>query len=356
MAYDYEYMPLEMETDEFETGYEELETDSEELEAADFEFETGARVQRIVPYPRIGDKSAFQDDEADEFEFAQELDQEIFLPDTRKVVTDTTKVPFRFICHLSIGYESEDRKVQGSGTASGTLIGRLHVLTCGHALKIKMPNGTVLMARKITVTPGRNSAHAKHSEWKPFGSVGVKSFKAHDNWVKSFDFQYDFGLLTLKSDIGGKKFRSLGNKPLGCWGATGGTSLTPLDPATLAKKLVNMGGYPGDKCGADPKSAVKSCARGKDSTAQFVAYDEVIDPKPPGEPHLIYHKADLKAGQSGAPLWRWEKATGKRYLVGIQSTETANIAADGTRTPLRNSAVRVTAKMMDDLKKWGWVV
>ncbi len=353
MPYDYEYTPLEMEADEFETEEEMYEGGFGEFEAPEFEFETPSpRIARLAHYPRVGDMSAFEE-EADEFEFEEEFEQEVFPPDTRKVVLDTTQVPFRFICHLSVAYTSDDKKVKASGHASGTLIGRGHVLTCGHVVNIRMPDGTVLKATKITVTPGRNSTRPKSTDWKPFDSVQAKSFKAHDNWVKSYDWQYDYALVTLKSDIGAKTFKALGNQPLGCWGLTGGTSLAPLDPAKLEKKLVNIGGYPEDKCGADAKSPGKSCERAKDSTAQFIAYDEVLDPKPSAEPRLIYHKADLIKGQSGAPLWRWDKPAGKRYLVGVQSTETHSIAANGTRTPLRNSAVRITSEVIKSLRDWG---
>ncbi len=354
MPYEYEDLTLELETgDEFEMGYEELEADSGELEAP-FEFEAGARIVRAAPEgPRWGDDSAFRSEFG---EFEEELDQEVFPPDTRVVVKNTTLIPFRFICHIAIGYLSTDGKVKASDAASGTLIGRRHVLTCGHAFDDATLQGKQFKVATVTVTPGRNSADPKKSQWKPFGSVTVKAsaVKVHPNWPKNADRQFDYALITLDTDIGAKRFKVIGNAPLGCWGITGGTSLTPLAPKNLEKKIVNIGGYPGDKCGADPLSPASACDREKQARAQFIAYDEVIDPAPGREPGMIYHKADLKKGQSGAPLWRWEKSTGMRSLVGIQSYEAHAVAADGTRTPAWNAAVRNTAALMTTLKSWGW--
>lgn len=340
--YDYQ---SELETmDEFEFGQEEFESDSGEFEEPEFEFEDESRAARILRPPRVGDDSAFRMLKREfEFEDEEELDQEVFGEDTRKAVVDTTVIPFRFICHLSVGFLSAD-KTPASSHASGTLIGRRHVLTAGHVFDSATLQGKLFKVAVLTATPGRNSAHPKKDQWMPFGFAKMKSYKVHPKWASGQDWEYDYALVTLDSDIGAKKFKSLGNAPLGCWGLTGKTSLTPLSPDSLKKKIVNMGGYPVDKCGKDAWADPQPCDWEKKHTAQFISYDVVVDPSPASEPKIIHHKADLRKGQSGAPLWRWDKSTGIRSLVGVQSWETSAV----------NGAVRYTAEMMKNLKDWGW--
>lgn len=349
MIHDLEYAPSDMEYgygEEFETGeFESGEFDESELQGefeidSEYEEETGGAQVRFN-VPKIGDKSGFQ-----EIDF--ELEEEIFPPDDRKAVTDTTKLPFRFICHLLIGMKAADG-TQATGRGSGTLISNKHVLTVAHNLRVRL-GGKTFSAQKITVTPGRNTSFSNRLKWTPFGASKAKSWACHSKWEKSFDWQYDFGLITLKEEIGKKTFASLGRKPLGYWGSIangGGTLLESFAPATIKDKIINVGGYPGDKCGADPDKP--SCPDAKRVGTQFISYDKVLDPAPAAEPRLVYHRADLRQGQSGSPLWRWDKV--HRYLVGIQSTETTSGGA-----PLRNSGVRITSDVLSQLKAWGWRV
>lgn len=271
--------------------------------------------------------------------------------DDRNVVPDSTKPPYRFICHLSISMKSEDGS-SSLWSASGTLIGPAHVLTCAHAIR-KRENGKVLKATKITVTPGRNSAHKKVSDWKPFGDVRVFTYSMPDRWLSSYDWQHDFALLTLASDIGRKKFKVLGDKPLYWWGAAGNTFAEPMPPSELKDKVVNVCGYPEDKCGADPLVKGKPCLASKKGKAQYIAHDIVLDPDPKIRPGRFFHKADLTEGQSGAPVWRYDDKMNMRHLVGVQSREGKGIRADGTSEPI-NIAVRVTREMIDTLRAWGW--
>ena len=115
MTYNLEYEPLEL-----ESGFgEELEMDGGELESDFGEFETDSEFDTELPpgaqirfnLPKIGDRSGFQELEAG-------VQEEVFPPDTRVAVTDTTKVPYRFICHLLIGLKAGDGTL-ATGRGSG---------------------------------------------------------------------------------------------------------------------------------------------------------------------------------------------------------------------------------------------
>ena len=160
MPYDYEYSSLELESDEFEADFEDMEADSGEFEDPEFEFETGVRPKRILRPPRIGTTVRFEWRTGNSSSRRKRSwTRKVFGVDTRKVVMDTTVIPFRLIGHLAVGFMSAD-KTRCLNDASGTLIGRRHILTAGHVFDsatlsgkvfkvvVAMPGSTVPMRRK----------------------------------------------------------------------------------------------------------------------------------------------------------------------------------------------------------------
>jgi V8-like Glu-specific endopeptidase len=358
MRYDFETEPLELDmeiegesaNDEFEysdrtSELEYGERNGEFESDGEYDRETGTALRRVLNQPKIVDRETYE-----EFELGEEISPP---SDTRMPVKDTTIFPFRFICDIAVKMKSADGRVRAIGHGSGTLIGNKHVLTVGHNIKINH-NGVVLLAESIVVTPGRNTA-APLTKRKPFGSVEAQSWKAHPSWIASFDHQYDFALITLKKEIGKDIFGVLGKKQLGFWGSPGfggKTLLRVVDPASSLKDLiVNVGGYPADKCGDQPLPPSGTCPGDKEGGTQFCGFDKVIDPVPASAPTLLWHNVDSKPGQSGAPVWRWDKATGQRNLVGVH---TGGVVDAATGAYVRNTAVRITRKVLESLTLWGW--
>jgi V8-like Glu-specific endopeptidase len=225
--------------------------------------------------------------------------------DQRTQVKDTTKIPYRWICSLKVYFRDPDDpgRVIEFDKGSGLLIGPSHVLTAAHVIygEVTGSRGTARaqQALRIKVYPGRSGTGTM-----PFGGAESESFAYPAKFTANLDRRWDYGLIKLKSSIGLQTFKSLGNRPLGYWGSDALTKIAALDPAYLRGKVVNVAGYPDGK-----------------SHTQWIAYD-LVDKVPPtvsgtAIPELITYLVDTSDGQSGAPVWRFIKASGVRYLVAV---------------------------------------
>lgn len=243
--------------------------------------------------------------------------------DDRLHVTGTTAIPFRWICSVSVQRlvrrPSHDEKTGLAPAGSGVLISPRHVLTAAHVLHSveRSSDGSIAAEYEpllVHVAPARDGSS------KPFGEVEAKSWAVHPKWdPKAPQARYDYALITLDTDIGNQKFKSLGNKPLGFWGSDqdgGGTLINSL-PSPLLRSLIGTrvvtAGYP------QSKKQEMWCAAGVFSTGstrqdadltragrveQWVGLNSVFK-----------ITADATEGQSGSPVWVVDN--GKRYLIGI---------------------------------------
>jgi V8-like Glu-specific endopeptidase len=295
------------------------------------EYETGLSGE--YEHPRLG--PALGSDESGE----AGVQVEVVPPDQRVPVTDTTKVPYRWICHLTMYY-----KVPGLGEqrfrGTGTLIGPRHVLTCGHNLFDRFDDvspGLKLRTTRVEVTPGYNCGASKPAMLGTVVAAGTSTW-VHPSWQGSFSSSADIGLIRLPRPIGNEKKAALGGKPLGFWSSKVngfGTMLVPRDPASLTGKFINISGYPGDKCCYKPRASVSACSLSKRAGAQFRASDAVLAQA--GAPlALLIHRADTKKGHSGSPVWTLLK--GRRNIVGVHTGPWVSGKS--------NRAVRITPAML----------
>ena len=288
----------------------------------------------------------------DESEFPAEApltDEEtgIIGTDDRLHVKDTTAIPFRWICSVSVQRlvrrPSHDEKTGLAPAGSGLLISPRHVLTTAHVLHSveKSSDGSIAAEYEplfVQLAPARDGSR------KPFGEIEAKSWAVHPKWdPKAPLAQYDYALITLDKDVGNQKFKSLGNKALGFWGSNqgGGGALIDNLPSPLLGRLIGSpivtAGYP------ESKSQEMWCASGVFSTGSRGA-DAALTKE--GREQWVASSsvfkitADATKGQSGSPVWLVDN--GKRYLIGI-------IEAAGQTY---SEVVAVKGDVVSQIRKW----
>lgn len=282
-----------------------------------------------------------------------EYEPEIILPDERQFTPDTTAVPFRWICRLSVNYGGRDVQV-----STGTLISPRHVLTAAHVLtRFDRTKRRIQTAQSIRVTPGYNCAATVPA---PFGSTTSAAWHVPAIWRAGVakaggptraDRQFDYGLITLREPIGDRRAMLLGNLPLGYWGSRTrgfGTRINPKTPASIRGLQVNLSGYPFDKCCKNPRVRSVRCPAHLGSGAQFRSFARITDPAPAAFPRLIFYNLDTFGGHSGAPVWlRWEKF---RNLIAVHNGPSSAVVP-GQRG-ISNRGVRITQDVMNNVRAW----
>lgn len=269
-------------------------------------------------------------------------------PDDRLRVSDTTAIPFRWVCSVAVQRlvrrPSHDEKTGLAPAGSGVLISPQHVLTAAHLLRDvdKNEDGSIAAEYEpllVHVTPARDG------DSEPFGEIEAKSWAIHPKWdPKVPQARYDYALITLDTKIGDQKFKCLKDQPLYFWGSDkrgGGTVIDNL-PSTLSTRLIGMkivtAGYP------QSKQREMWCAAGEVSTGS-VQVDAQLTQHGQVESWLAKNPvfkitADATRGQSGSPVWVTDNS--QRYLIGI-------IEAAGETY---NTVIAVNPDLVSQVQKW----
>jgi V8-like Glu-specific endopeptidase len=268
--------------------------------------------------------------------------------DDRLHVNDTTAIPFRWICSVSVQRlvkrPSHNEKTGLAPAGSGVLISPRHVLTAAHVLHSvdRSSDGSIAAEYEPLLV---HVAPARDGNSKPFGEFEAKSWAIHPKWdPKAPLARYDYAVITLDTEVGNQKFKSLGNKPLGFWGSAqdGGSTLIDSLPAPLSRSLIGTrvvtAGYP------QSRKQEMWCAAGVFSTgsaqvdAQLTRAGQVAQWVAANSVFKI--TADATEGQSGSPVWVVDN--GKRYLIGI-------IEAAGQTY---NDVVAVKGDVVSQIRTW----
>lgn len=236
-----------------------------------------------------------------ELEAAAEQMEVIIGTDDRTRIRNTTAVPWRRICHLTIRAKNGQPYV-----GTGFLIGKRTLITAGHCVYIHAAGG---WPSYIDVAPGRNAGS------RPFGTVRATAFRSVTGWVNSKSRSHDYGAIILPANAP-PAVQSLGGFGFGYW-----------PDHQLMNRMSNLSGYPGDggKLGPDRETGSQwwMARKIKSVLARSFSYD-----------------IDTVGGQSGSPVWTI--SNGQRIVLGIHT----NGFVGG------NSATRITQPVFNNLKAW----
>lgn len=215
--------------------------------------------------------------------------------DERVRIHETDKYPWRAICQLRI-YSRLGKEYIGTGW----LIGPRTVVTAGHCVYLPALGGWV---DRVAVSPARNGRD------RPFSTIVSSCFRSVRGWTVQGKREHDYAVIQLPEDQAVPDIGALG--------------YAICETPKLVGGWVNLAGYPADK---DDGSTLWWSAR------RSLEVDDDV----------IHYDADTAAGQSGAPVWRLDPATGRRVVIGIHT--------NGAETG--NSAVRINKRVFGNLLSW----
>lgn len=217
--------------------------------------------------------------------------------DDRARITATADYPWRANAALLITARDGSRWV-----GTGWFVGPHTLVTAGHAVFITNSGvpGRDGWVRRITVMPGRNGDRLPH------GWATAEIFHSVAGWTEDGDPDYDYGAITIPSDLGDK---------------VGTLGVGVLGKAELVGTVCNISGYPADK--PDGTQWHDSNRVGSVTVRR------------------TYYQSDTVGGQSGAAVYRIE-ADGTRTVFAIHGHGDAAV----------NSGLRITTPVYRNLRRW----
>ena len=204
--------------------------------------------------------------------------------DDRVMIPDTATIPWRCICHLEVIF---DNGLKGYGT--GWFAGPDTVITAAHCV---WDPHTDERAAEIRMTPGRNGSLG------PYGQFISHEYEVLKGWPGSDpdDFSLDVAAISVRGERKRDRFDEGVGEPLGYFG------VAAFSDKKLEMLLVNTSGYPVE---AAKPFATQWFNGGRIKGAE--------------KDHITY-MIDTEGGQSGSPIFFYEKETEQRLVVAIHTT------------------------------------
>jgi V8-like Glu-specific endopeptidase len=219
-------------------------------------------------------------------------------PDDRVMIPDPATIPWRCICHLEVIFGNG---VKGYGT--GWLAGPETVITAAHCV---WDPRTGDKAAEIRITPGRNGSMG------PYGQFVSCEYEVMPGWPDAADL----AAIHVGSEEPGIFAHGLG-EPIGYFG------VAAFSKEKLEMLLVNTSGY--------PLEAAKPFATQWFNGGRIKSVEDN---------HITY-MIDTEGGQSGSPIFFYDKETQERLVVAIHTTGY-----------YPNRGVRITDEVLDRIHGW----
>ena len=219
-------------------------------------------------------------------------------PDDRVMIRDPATIPWRCICHLEVIF---DNGLKGYGT--GWFAGPETVITAGHCV---WDPYTDERAAEIRITPGRNGSMG------PYGQFVSSKYEVMEGWPAA---GADIAAISVLPKEG--RFADGFGEPLGYFG------VAAFKNPKLEMLLVNTSGYPVE---AAKPFATQWFNGGRIKSAE--------------KDHITY-MIDTEGGQSGSPIFFYEKETEERLVVAIHTTGY-----------YPNRGVRITEALLEVIEGW----
>ena len=235
--------------------------------------------------------------------------------DSRVMVTDTSPIPWRCICHLEVEYEFGP-----VGFGTGFLIGPRAVLTAAHVLvsPSRTEPGRRRTARQIRVIPGRNGTLA------PYGFFVSKysDCKVPDQWLRDGEDRpagnWDFAMIPIPAD-----FKTADQPTAERLGYFGLKCFSDSEESKVKMLFVNNAGYPYE---ADKAYGTLWYNAGRIRKM---------------EKTYIEYMVDTEGGQSGSPVYYYDKESNQRYVIAVHTTG-----------DFVNRGLRITEEVFAMIKGW----
>jgi glutamyl endopeptidase len=264
-------------------------------------FSEGGVQQPLLPPPAVGSSAS--------------KPENVIGVDSRVMVTDTSPIPWRCICHLEVEYETGP-----VGFGTGFLIGPRAVLTAAHVLVSRPWSDPAKRrtARQIRVIPGRNGTLA------PYGFFVSKysDCKVPDQWLGGRDNRpddtWDIAMIPIPDT-----FETLGQPTAERLGYFGLKCFSDNQASNVNMLFVNNAGYPYE---ADKAYGTLWYNAGRVRKM---------------EKTYIEYMVDTEGGQSGSPVYFYDKETSQRYVIAVHTTG-----------DFVNRGLRITKEVFATVKGW----
>ncbi len=227
--------------------------------------------------------------------------------DRTRVGEHTQQYPYNTIANLDFVSEGE------SYTGTGFLISATCVLTAGHNLYWP-PATDYPWSSQMSITPAQQQPYTGANLIRPYGSISSNDLRTNQNYVKEYNVinepsEYDYGAIILGSTFSGiNTFMAL--------------EFDGLPPT------VNATGYPGH---------VRD-----EQTHDMWQSSGIVYRTRGAQKQIIDFAAFVSSGNSGGPIWYYNRFSDTNRVVGIVTWQDA----------LFDSGVRLTSLNHDLILKW----